>query len=131
MKAAALAIASLLGGCVVYSRPPYGASPSSPEPGYAPAPVAAAGISREQAVDVAFRIARDRGLSVDRVQQATLDQTGRWHVDVRGNGDRARLLLDARDGRLLRGRFKARGGERHGERRGEHEDEHDGEQWDD
>ena len=128
MKAAALAIASLLGGCVVYSRPPYGASPSSPEPGYAPAPVAAAGISREQAVDVAFRIARDRGLSVDRVQHASLDQTGRWHVDVRGHGDRARLLLDSRDGRLLRGRFKARGGGHEG---GHHGGDDQGEDWDD
>jgi hypothetical protein len=35
-----------------------------------------------------------------------LEGRGRWHVDLRGHGDRARVLLDARDGRLLRGAFR-------------------------
>ncbi len=104
MKAVALAILFALGGCVVYSRPAY----RPPPPGPAPAP--SVGLSQDQAIDIAFRIARDRGLDVNRVHHANLDQAGRWHVDVRGHGDRALLLLDARDGRLLKGRFRARGG---------------------
>jgi hypothetical protein len=92
----------LLGGCVVYEPPLY-----RPPPPAAPAPQL---IPQEQAIDIAFRVARERGLDVDRVHHARLDAAGRWHVDVRGHGDRALVLLDARDGRLLKGRFKARGG---------------------
>ncbi len=104
MKAVALAFAVLLGGCVVYSQPAY--RPPPPPSSAAPA----SGITQEQAIEIAFGVARDRGLDVDRVQHVNLDQAGRWHVDVRGRGDRALVLLDARDGRLLKGRFKARGG---------------------
>jgi hypothetical protein len=70
---------------------------ASPAPGF---------ISEDAAVDLAFQIARQRGLQVDRVRRVHLDGAGRWHVDVRGRGDRALLLLDARDGRLLRGKFR-------------------------
>ncbi len=94
----------VLGGCVVYEPPLH----RPPPPASAPAPQL---ISQEQAIDIAFRVARERGLQVDRVHQARLDAAGRWHVDVRGHGDRARVLLDARDGRLLKGRFKAHGGD--------------------
>ncbi len=107
MKAVALAIVVALGGCVVYSQPAYRPPP--------PSPVPASGISQEQAIEIAFRVARDRGLDVNRVQHVNLDEAGRWHVDVRGHGDRALVLLDARDGRLLKGRFKARGGGDHGD----------------
>jgi hypothetical protein len=72
-----------------------------------PAPPAAQGLIPEQrAVEIAFQVARERGLEVSRVQSARLDRTGRWHVEVRGEGDRARVLLDGRDGRLLKGKFR-------------------------
>ncbi len=101
MRSVALTVLLLIGGCVVY-EPPYRLSPpAAPVPRF---------ISQEQAMDIAFRIARERGLQVDFVRLARLDAAGRWHVDVRGRGDRALVLLDARDGRLLKGRFKAQGG---------------------
>ncbi len=92
-----------VGGCVVYGGPAYRSAPPS-----APVPTI---IPQEQAIDIAFRVARERGLEVDRVHHARLDRAGRWHVDVRGHGDRALVVLDGRDGRLLKGRFKAHGGE--------------------
>ncbi len=96
----------VLGGCVVVARP----RPAPPPPPPPPPPAAApALISEGQAIDIALRLARARGLAVDRVQHANLDGAGRWHVDVRGHGDRAKVLLDGRDGRLLRGKFKSKG----------------------
>ncbi len=94
-------------GCVVYARPGYVSPP--PPPPVAMPPPAPRFISDRQAVDAAFRIARARGLAVDQVHHATLDAEGRWHVDLRGHGDRALVVLDARDGRLLRGRFHEHG----------------------
>ena len=106
----ALSLAVLLAGlsaCVVVPARPYAPRPPPPPPPAAPPPAPApAFISEGQAVDLAFRIARDRGLRVDRVKHVHLDGRGRWHVELRGHGDRARVLLDARDGRLLRGKFK-------------------------
>ncbi|HEY6006177.1 MAG TPA: hypothetical protein VIV57_25080 [Anaeromyxobacter sp.] len=109
----ALPLAVLLAGlsaCIVvparrYPPPP----PPPPEAAPAPAPAPAyapAYITEPQAVDIAFRLARERGLRVERVHHAHLDGRGRWHVELRGHGDRARILLDARDGRLLRAAFK-------------------------
>src|SRR5512132_1775302 len=103
MRALALAGLLLLGGCVAtYTQPV--PPPAPPPPAPAPRP---AYLSQRQAVDIAFQICRDRGLAVKTVQRAHLDGSGRWHVEL-GGRDRARLLLDARDGRLLKGKFKQR-----------------------
>lgn len=104
---------------------PYGEQVPPPEPPPAaplPPPSRPAPrqyLSERQAVDVAFQIAADRGIDVARVRHAHLDGNGRWHVELRGR-DRAKLVLDARDGRLLKGQFK-----QHGRGRG------DDEEWDD
>ncbi len=76
-----------------------------PPPGRAPAPPAHRLLSEQEAADVAFRLCDDRALRVDRVDRARLDEAGRWHLRVAGFTDRAQLLLDGRDGRLLKGRF--------------------------
>lgn len=78
---------------------PQAAPPPAPRPGY---------LGRDQAIDAAFRVARERRLQVDTVKHAFLDEpAARWHVDVAGPRDFARVVLDARDGRLLKGRFRA------------------------
>jgi hypothetical protein len=97
MRPPVLAALLVLAGCVVYEPHPYAVPP--------PAPVRLA-ISRDQAVDVAFRLCADRQLRVDRVERASLDAAGRWHVLLAGYLDRAQLLLDGRDGKLLKGRFR-------------------------
>lgn len=102
--------------------PPYDAGPPPPQdapppqaPQASPAPPPAparrsAFLTREQAIDAAFQVARERKLEVDTVKHAHLDQpAARWHVDLAGPRDGARLMLDARDGRLLKGRFRAGG----------------------
>ena len=123
MRALALTSLLSLAGCMMYAQP---------EPSYAPPPPvwgswrarararappranqpapAERSLDRDEAVAAAFRIARDRGLAVDRVKSAELDAEGRWRVELRGGFDRARLLLDARDGRLLKGKFRAKAG---------------------
>ena len=106
MRALVLPGLLLLAGCIVYERPL--ARPIPPEPPIAPAPRI---ITQQQAVDIAFRLCADRGLSVNQVHHAHLDSAGRWHVELRGAGDRARLLLDGRDGKLRKGRFRDRGPE--------------------
>ncbi len=63
-------------------------------------------ITEEEAVSQAFRLCQDRELRVDRVERASLDSSGRWHVTLVGYLDRAQMLLDGRDGKLLRGRFR-------------------------
>jgi hypothetical protein len=128
MRALALTSLLSLAGCLVYAQPepPYAPPPTRPPPsappgpdagpqpesGPAPAPPSSQGghISERQAVDAAFEIARERGLVVDRVRRARLDAQGRWEVELHGAYDRARLLLDARDGRLLKGKFRAQAG---------------------
>ena len=110
--------------CVVYEPPLY--RPPPPNPALAPAPrppPPLAGIlSEHEAVNAAFELARARELQVDHVKRAMLDDAGRWHVDLRGHGDHAQVLLDGRDGRLLRGKFHKK------ERR---PPDRDGEDWDD
>jgi peptidase YpeB-like protein len=103
------ALLAALSACIVVParRPP----PPPPPPPAAPAPApvpayAPAYISEQQAVDIAFRLARERGLGVDQVKHVHLDGRGRWHVELRGHHDRARVLLDARDGRVLRAAFR-------------------------
>ncbi len=89
----------LLAGCVVYERRPYvGAGGGS-------LAAARTAISEDEAVDVAFQLCQDRSLRVDRVERARLDASGRWHVTLAGFADRAQMLLDGRDGKLLKGRF--------------------------
>ena len=62
-------------------------------------------MTEEEAVDQAFRLCGERALQVDRVERASLDSDGRWHVTLVGYVDRAQMMLDGRDGKLLRGRF--------------------------
>jgi len=63
-------------------------------------------ITEEQAVDEAFRLCSERALQVDRVERASLDADGRWHVTLVGYSDRAQMMLDGEDGKLLKGRFR-------------------------
>jgi hypothetical protein len=62
-------------------------------------------ITEDQAVNVAFRLCQDRAVRVERVEHARLDPAGRWHLTLAGLSDRAQVLLDGRDGKLLKGRF--------------------------
>ncbi len=134
MRALALLSVMSLAGCMVYTetaqdyppahRPPPTPAPTQPPPSQAPppppppearpspapAPQSDRLLTEQEAVDAAFRHARERGLVVDRVRRAQLDREGRWQVELRGPYDRARLLLDGHDGRLLKGKFRARDG---------------------
>lgn len=127
MRALALTSLLSLAGCLVYAQPeptyepspappaPQGPAPGqapgqAPQPAPAPPPADDGLISERQAVDAAFRIARERGLMVDRVRRTRLDEQGRWEIELRGAHDRARVLLDGRDGRLLKGKFRAKAG---------------------
>ncbi len=94
------AVLLLLSGCVVYERRPYAQAP-----GPAPAPPAHRILSEDEAVDVGYQLCADRGLRVDRVDRAHLDSSGRWHIALSGMVDRAQVMLDGRDGKLLKGRF--------------------------
>lgn len=102
---AAPLLALVLAGCIVVParHVPPGQPPPPPAPAPAPAPRF---LSEAQAIDLAFRYAHERGLRVDRVKKAHLDSAGRWHVDLRGRRDKAKILLDGRDGRLLRANLK-------------------------
>lgn len=110
MRNLSASLVLVLSACVVVERPVppravYSpAAVAQPAPAAAPAPRPA--IGRDEAVRRAFDFARDRGLEVDRVHEAALDGRGRWRIELRGQGDRARMLIDARDGRLLKGRFR-------------------------
>ncbi len=110
-----IAVALLLGGCYVQARVPVGEPAAPPPPPPEPISAPPAVISQRQAVDIAFAVARERGLEVTHVQHARFDRAGRWHVELRGRGDRAKLLLDGRDGRLLRGKFREHGRDDQGE----------------
>lgn len=66
-------------------------------------------ISKQEAVDIAFRLCADRQLRVDRIEHTRLDPAGRWHVGLAGYLDQAQLLLDGLDGKLLKGRFRQLG----------------------
>jgi hypothetical protein len=95
------ALLLLLSGCALFERHPYPAELS--QDGTEPARRI---ITEEEAVSHAFRLCQDRELRVDRVERASLDSSGRWHVTLVGYLDRAQMLLDGRDGKLLRGRFR-------------------------
>lgn len=92
------AVLLLLSGCVVFERHPYPQAPPPTSP-------AQRILSEDEAVDVGYRLCADRGLRVNRVERARLDSSGRWHVTLAGIGDRAQMMLDGRDGKLLKGRF--------------------------
>ncbi|HET8539897.1 MAG TPA: PepSY domain-containing protein [Anaeromyxobacter sp.] len=91
------AVLAALPGCIVVEPHRHAASP----PVSAAPPVRAA-VTQEQAIDIAFRAAQGRGLDVDRVHHVNYDGSGRWHVDLRGRRDKAKALVDARDGRILK-----------------------------
>jgi len=93
-----LALLAAVSGCIVY-----GSQPSRPPP---PPPAAPRLLGEREAVHIAFDAARQRGLQVNRVHRAFLDADARWHVDLAGHGDRAQMLIDARTGRLLKGKFR-------------------------
>jgi hypothetical protein len=101
---------ALLSGCMLV--PPHGGyMPPPPEPAYRvvpPPPRPARLLSEGEAVDVALRYAASRGLDRVRVKHAHLDGDGRWHVDLRGDRghDRAKLLIDARTGEVLRANLR-------------------------
>ncbi len=78
MRAIALVPLLALGGCILEARAPLRPMPPtgySEAPAAAPAP--AGNISRDQAIEIAFRVAGERGLQVDQVQHVSLDQAGR------------------------------------------------------
>ena len=132
MRALALTTLLSLAGCYAYYEPEPAYAPPPPETGPMPGSGPRAGPpgaergppqepgppragaerlqTEQQAVEFAFRVARDRGLEVDRVKSAQRDGSGRWQIELEGSFDRARLLLDARDGRLLKGKFRAKAG---------------------
>lgn len=99
-------LALLLAGCVVAEpRPP------PPPPAAPPPPPAASArptlISEGQAVRIATNFARSRGLDVQRYK-ARLDSRSRWTVDLKAQKgvDRAKVLIDARDGRVLKAKLR-------------------------
>ena len=94
------AVLALLSGCVTYERRVY-----APAPAGAAAAQAPQLLSEDEAVDVGFRLCQDRALRVERVEHARLDGQGRWHLTLAGLSDRAQMVLDGRDGKLLKGRF--------------------------
>lgn len=97
-------------GClIVPPRVGYPATVVQPRPG-APAERL---LSEREAIDIARSHAASRGLRVDRVTHAHLDGDARWHVELRGGGnDRAKLMIDARSGRVLKANFKDGKGKR-------------------
>ncbi len=97
---AALAVTT---GCYVYARP---YPPAPPPPAAQPPPPGARLLTENEAVNIAFEAARQRNLDVNRVQHAHLDGAGRWHIDLRGHGDHAKFLIDARTGQILKGKFR-------------------------
>jgi hypothetical protein len=117
MRHALAAALALCSACIVVERPApvrtYAQGAAPPAAPAAPLPPArpAGGLDEREAVAKAFEYARDRGLEVDRVTHAHLDDRGRWHVELRGAGDRAKMLIDVRDGRLLKGRFRETDGD--------------------
>jgi hypothetical protein len=111
----ALALSMLLAGCVAHERraPPPPPPPPPPGPATASAPEAsppppqARGLDERAAVKVAADFARARGLEVQRYK-AKLDPHGHWRVDLRSerSGDRAKVLVDAHSGRVIRAKLK-------------------------
>jgi hypothetical protein len=114
MRSLLLALALATAGCIVVPAHTYYRSPGPPPP--QPAAAGPRLLSEQEAVDVAFHFARSRGLQVDRVSHAHMDRDARWHVEVRGHGhDRAKVMVDARSGRVLRASLRDDKGRDEGE----------------
>jgi hypothetical protein len=102
--------ALLLAAACVSSPPP---RPPPPPPARDPAPPAAPPAARPsiipeaEAVRIAASFARSRGLSVQRYKAKLLGNE-QWQVDLRAQRgvDRAKVLIDARDGRVLRAKLR-------------------------
>lgn len=108
-----------------YSPPPAQAPP--PPPAYAPAPQppppppSPRRLSRDQAVQLAWQYAAQRGLQPVAAREVERDE-GRWKVELRlAGGGEAKVVLDAWSGAELRFQVK----EGHGHRGERHEDEDD------
>ncbi|HUK66384.1 MAG TPA: hypothetical protein VLV17_06105 [Anaeromyxobacteraceae bacterium] len=97
MRTSLFTLVFLASACVVEARP-------APPPRVLPAP---------EAVSIAARYARSRGLVVDVTQAAWLDRRTRWHVDLLGAGgrDHAAVVLDGFSGRVLAARLRGPRGE--------------------
>jgi hypothetical protein len=115
MRLSSAALLLALAGCVVVARPyprhpppPPPAAPPPPPGPQAPAPAPSAGISEQQAVQIATDYARSRGARVDRVREVHQDGRGRYHVTLSGEHgrDRARVLVDGATGQVLRAKIK-------------------------
>jgi hypothetical protein len=66
-------------------------------------------LGEREALKIAADFARARGLSVQRYQ-ARLDPQDHWRIEMRGReGDRARVLVDARTGKVLRAKLHDQG----------------------
>jgi hypothetical protein len=97
-------LALLLASCVVAEPlpPPPPAAPSPPPPAAQPSIIGEA-----EAVRIAASFARSKGLAVQRYK-ARLDGQERWVVDLKAQSgpDRAKVLVDGRDGRVLRAKLR-------------------------
>ncbi len=107
--------------------PPPAYAPAPPPPAYAPAPQppppppAQRRIDRDQAVQLAWQYAAQRGLQPVAAREVERDER-RWKVELRlAGGGKAKVVLDAWTGAELRFEVKEKHGH-HGER---HEDEDD------
>lgn len=134
MRSLLLPILLAATGCMIVPphamyRPPGAPPPREPPPASAPADRL---LSEREAVDIARSQAASRGLQVDRVSHAHLDGDAKWHVELRGGGnDKAKVMIDARSGRVLKAKFKD-GKEKHGKgKHGRGGDDHDDEDYDD
>ncbi len=136
-----LALAALLPACVVpyagpgdpYARPPPPAPARppayAPPPAYPPAPPPPAAappaqrrLTRDEAVQLAWRYAQQRGLQPSDVREVEREE-GRWEVKLNlAGGGRAKVVVDAWSGAELKFQVKEGGERRHRER---HEDDDD------
>jgi hypothetical protein len=96
MRLASLALLLAATGCALpqtYYTPP-------------PAPPPEPLLTGSQAIDLAADYARARGLTVQQVTEARLDDSHRWHVGLAGPGSHAQVLLDGVSGQVLEARLE-------------------------
>src|SRR5512133_1055338 len=117
MRSLLLPILVVSAGCMIVPPHVMYRAPGAPPPA-APAERL---LSEREAVDIARGEAASRGVEVDGVKHAHLDGEGRWHVDLRGRGHgKAKVIVDARSGRVLKADVKAGKG-----KHGRHDDDED------